>query len=328
MRKKLNYIAKICQNHKGKIKNVEKMIHDCAEAGANIVKMQYIFSKNLSFRPEFENGLKIKNKVYAIKRPFKTEHDRLRKLELPNKECEKFVKICEKNEVSSSITCFAREHIPTLKNLGFKIIKVASYDCGSHSMISEISDKFNNIVVSTGASYDEEIQLTAKILKKRKKNFTLLHCVTLYPTPLNELHLSRLKFLKNNSKNIGYSDHTSSLGKYKHLASMYAVYYGAETLERHIRIFDPDKTKDGPVSILPKEIKEVISFSKMSKVDQKEFLKDKFRSKFEVLGRKNRSLTDQEILNRNYYRGRFCSFLKKTKFPVFNWENTPLKNNH
>ena len=32
-------------------------------------------------------------------------------------------------------------------------------------MISEISDKFNNIVVSTGASYDEEIQLTAKILK-------------------------------------------------------------------------------------------------------------------------------------------------------------------
>ena len=71
MRKKLNYIAEICQNHKGKIKNVEKMIHDCAEAGANIVKMQYIFSKNLSFRPEFENGLKIKNKVYAIKRPFK-----------------------------------------------------------------------------------------------------------------------------------------------------------------------------------------------------------------------------------------------------------------
>ena len=112
------------------------------------------------------------------------------------------------------------------------------------------------------------------------------------------------------------------------LTDEYYVYYGAETLERHIRIFDPDKTKDGPVSILPKEIKEVISFSKMSKVDQKEFLKDKFRSKFEVLGRKNRSLTDQEILNRNYYRGRFCSFLKKTKFPVFNWENTPLKNNH
>ena len=66
----------------------------------------------------------------------------------------------------------------------------------------------------------------------------------------------------------------------------------------------------------------------MSKVDQREFLKEKFGSKINVLGKKNRSLSRQEILNRNYYRGRFCSFLKKTKFPVFNWESTPLKNSY
>ena len=93
MKKKLNYIAEICQNHNGKINNVEKMISQCAEAGASIVKMQYIFSKNLSFRPEFENGLKINNKVYAIKRPFKKEYNRLKTLELPSKECKKFVKM-------------------------------------------------------------------------------------------------------------------------------------------------------------------------------------------------------------------------------------------
>ena len=43
-----------------------------------------------------------------------------------------------------------------------------------------------------------------------------------------------------------------------------------------------------------------------------------------VGGKSSRSLTRLEILNRDYYRGRFCSFTKKNKVPIYNWEETKL----
>ena len=67
----IKYIAELCQNHLGKIKNVEKMVEQCAFYGAKIIKLQYILSKNLSHRPEFDFGLKNKKKIIIIKRPFK-----------------------------------------------------------------------------------------------------------------------------------------------------------------------------------------------------------------------------------------------------------------
>ncbi len=322
MKNKINFIAELCQNHLGKISNIEKMVYDTALNGANIIKTQYIFSKNLSFRPEFENGVSIKNKQLIIKRPFKSEFNRLKKLDLRFRDYEKFIKICEKNKVTPMITCFAREHIKDLKNIGFKYIKVASYDCASFQMLKELKSNFNNIIVSTGATYDHEIEYASKILNKIKK-FALLHCVSIYPTPLKELNLKRISFLKKYSKKVGFSDHSIGIDENKNFACKAAIYYGANYLERHIRIFNYDKSKDGIVSILPSDIKNIINFSNLSKKDQLLHLKDKYKIKYEkTLGSKYRKLTNTELLNRNYYRGRFASF-KKNQI-INNWEETPI----
>ena len=322
---KLNYIAELCQNHQGKMKNIEKMIYECVKAGATTIKMQYIFSKNLSFRPQFEFGAKIRNKRLIIKRPFSNEYKRLRGLDIPNSYYKNFLKICEKNRVTAAITCFAREHIDILRDLGFTKIKIASYDCSSYRLLEEVSKKFEHLIISTGATYDEELLTTAKLLKNLNVNFSMLHCVTIYPTPINYLNLNRINYLKKITKNIGYSDHSLAYGKNKHLASMFAIYFGAKIIERHIRIADIHETKDGPVSLLPDEISEVIEFSKLSKKDMLIYLKDKFPINRNIVGGKSsRSLTRLEILNRDYYRGRFCSFTKKNKIPIYNWEETSI----
>ena len=164
----LKYIAELCQNHLGKFENIEKMVEECAYNGAKIIKLQYILAKNLSYRPVFDHGLNDGNNKLFIKRPYIAEYKRLKKLELKDKEIKKFVKICERNDVEPAITCFARENIDILKDLGFKTIKVASYDCGSFQLIREISDKFKNLIISTGATFDDEIEKTFGILKKKK----------------------------------------------------------------------------------------------------------------------------------------------------------------
>ncbi|MDC3036414.1 N-acetylneuraminate synthase family protein [Candidatus Pelagibacter sp.] len=326
MNKDITYIAELCQNHNGKFKNVEKMVYECAKYGADIIKLQYIYSKNLTYRAKFEEGYSKKSKKKIIKRPFLQENKRLKKLELSHKELEKFIKICEKNNVKPAITCFAREHVNEIYNLGFKIIKVASYDCASYQLLRELKKKFKKIIVSTGATYDDEIKYSSKILNKEDIDFSLLHCVTIYPTPINKINLSRIKFLKKFCKNVGFSDHSLSDERTKNYASLASIYFGAKLIERHIRILDRDSSKDGPVSIKPIDIKEIKEFSKMNKSEQKEYLvKECNLNLNKIKGKSVREMSHEEILNRDYYRGRFASYINQSKRPIFNWDETPIK---
>jgi len=320
--KNFKFIAELCQNHLGNTKNVEKMLDQCASNGAKIVKLQYIYSKNLSFRPRFENGITYNSKTYSIKRPFKSEFNRLKKLELPEKGFEKFVRLCEKYDVSPLVTCFSRDHVNKIYNLGFRKVKVASYDCGSFQLIRDLSKRFKELIISTGATFDDEIEKSVKILKENKTKFTLLHCITLYPTPLNFLNLARIKFLEKFTNSVGYSDHSLSTNNKKNLASLCSIYFGAKYIERHIRIYDHDKSKDGKVSILPEEIIEILEFSRLNKNDQKKYLNEKFKiNPSNYYGKQKRELTHEELLNRDYYKGRFCA---KSFRDVYNWEEVKI----
>ena len=82
MKNNFTYIAELCQNHNGEFKNVEKMVYESALNGAKIAKLQYIYAKNLTYRPKFESGYFNKGKKKIICRPFLQEKKRLKKLEL------------------------------------------------------------------------------------------------------------------------------------------------------------------------------------------------------------------------------------------------------
>jgi len=324
--KKIKYIAELCQNHNGKEKNLDEMLDRCVKSEADYVKLQYIFSKNLVFRPIFETGFSKGKKILSIKRPFKEEYNRLKNLELKNKVYEKFVTKCEKLGVKPMITCFSRDNVNTLYNMGYKDIKIASYDCSSFEMIREMSKKFDNIVMSTGATYLDEINKSCEILNKSKKIFSLLHCVTIYPTPINKINLKKIDFLKNKFKvPVGFSDIRNLLTKKKNLASKLSIYFGAQIIERHITILPKDMSKDGKVSILPEDIPEIKKFSKLTKDDQKIHLKDIYN--FDVKNLENKKLdldlSHEELLNRYFYKGRFGSILSNKRI-VYNWDEVSL----
>ena len=321
MRKnKVSIIAEFCQNHNGNTNILSKMIDKAVENGATHLKIQNIFANELTFRPKFENGIKINKKIYSIKRPYKDEYKRLKKLELSIKQIQYFKKKCESYSVIPLITCFTRSQINLLKKLNFKLIKVASIDCASYQLLRDLVDNFDEIIVSTGGTYDNEIKKAASILNKKK--FSFLHCVSIYPTPMESVNLSRLNYLKKFTKTVGYSDHTKYLDK-NLIAIKFAIYLGAEIIEKHFTILNPKETRDGIVSMNEKQLNEISKFSKLSKSDQKLILSKiskKFRNK--LLGKSNRKLTDVELLNRDYYRGRFASTSKKnkTKRYIYNWD--------
>ena len=206
---------------------------------------------------------------------------------------------------------------------------MASYDCASFQLIRELTKKFKKIYVSTGATFDEEVKKTNKILIESLIEYELFHCVTIYPTPLNFMNLNRINWLKELTRNVGFSDH-SHVGNNGILAAKVATLYGINSVERHFTTLDPSETKDGPVSIQPNHLKELIAFSNLSREDKIKSLKEEYPNWKELNGYKNYLLTKEEMLNRNYYRGRFASPMKQqdindpSSYFIYNWEETPL----
>ena len=309
-------IAECCQNHNGNLDILKKQIHTAAENGANYVKIQAIRSKELTHRVIFDDGVIDDNgKVLAIKRPYESEKERLKKLDLTLENEAWFVRECNSAGVASMTTAFTISAVREIKDLGYEAIKIASYDCASYPLIREVKKYWNNIFVSTGATYDDEITKTAEILSG--SNFHFLHCITLYPTPMEDLHLNRMSFLRRFTNNVGYSDHTNveSTNLY---ASKIALALGATCIERHFTILEKDETKDGPVSIKPYQLKELSDFAKLSRFDMMSVIKKEYPDWQKTLGSFSRELSDKEKLNRDYFRGRFASIVSE-KY-IYNWE--------
>ena len=103
--------------------------------------------------------------------------------------------------------------------------------------------------------------------------FALLHCVTVYPTPLNLCNISKIKFLKKYTPFVGWSDHTE-FEKNRHTASLASILFGGKIIERHFTILKRSKTKDGIVSINPEDAREFIKLSKLKNSDIRDYLKD------------------------------------------------------
>jgi N,N'-diacetyllegionaminate synthase len=317
-------IAELCQNHNGRFELVERMVESAAEAGATHIKLQTIYANTLAFRPQFEEGLTQDGRVRAIKRPYQPEYQRLKGLELTPDQCARFVEVCRAARVVPVTTCFARIHVASIAQQGFETIKVASYDCASYPMLRDLAGKFRELIVSTGATFDDEIRHAANSL--RGTSFSLLHCVTLYPTPLDQMHLARMEWLRELAPRVGFSDH-SLVARDGIIAAKAALALGAELVERHFTVLAADESKDGPVSITPEQLKELAVFAKLELPERVARL-DSERPDWRVmLGERQRALSDAELLNRDYYRGRFASprpGAEPGTRMIYNWEETPL----
>lgn len=324
----MKIIAELCQNHNGDESTLHEMVREAAEGGATHIKVQNIYVKNLTHRPEFDVGISQNTEIKIIKRPFDAEYERLKTLELDDKILKNFIELCKGHDVVPLTTCFARDDVSHARQLGFEEIKVASYDCASYQLLRELKDNFRHVYISTGATFDDEIRTAARVFHDCREKFSFLHCVTKYPTQLSDFNLARLEFLKQHSNEVGLSDH-SLVSRDGVFATKCAIYLGATIIERHFTILAEDKTKDGPVSITPKLLDEIRLFCLKDKSGQKKELDSVLRNWEAILmGDEQRVLSHEELLNRAYFRGRFASprIMGKNDSSnmIFNWEETAL----
>ncbi|MSR78369.1 MAG: general stress protein [Candidatus Omnitrophica bacterium] len=314
-------IAEFCQNHNGDLAILQEMVWAAKEAGADYAKIQTLFAEDLTRRTEFEEGRMENGAVQILKRPYQPEYDRMKRLELSEKDHELFIETCRKAGITPLTTVFSRCRIPWVKALGFKTLKIASIDCASFPMIEELAGHFDHLIISTGATFSHEIVRTAQILKSKQAAWTFLHCVSVYPTPLSRFNLRRMNFLKQFTPSVGLSDH-SAPAKDGIKASVAALSLGAEWIERHFTILPQDQTKDGPVSINAVQLKELAYWARRPLKEVQNKVERDIPEYSSMLGTEDSELSHEELVNRAYYCGRFANYVAGEV--VYNWEDKPV----
>ena len=123
--------------------------------------------------------------------------------------------------------------------------------------------------------------------------------------------------MRKKSKVVGLSDH-SDPEKDKNIIPAAGFLKRIDYIEKHFSVLDKNQTKDGPVSASPEQLKEISKLSSMKEEDLRLYLKDMGVSIEKIFGSELRELTDTELLNRDYYQGRFA--YKDNNNTWFNWD--------
>jgi sialic acid synthase SpsE len=316
----VNIIAEFCQNHNGDVGVLNRMILEAKESGASHAKIQGLYSSELTNRPEFEPE---NQKEGSLLRPYQAEFDRLAELDLTLESESNFVEACKQAGIIPMTTVFTHLGLDRALKAGFRNFKIASYDCASRALISRILPHADELVISTGATMWNEIEMTSKLVSQEKKPHTkiaFLHARTIYPTPLDKMNISRMLFLRYLGWETGLSDHSRPEVDGL-ISSKLAIHLGASYVERHFTVLARTETRDGPVSITPLELQELIEFSKKdSQVRYSELssINDLARISF---GESELEIDPTEAINAKYYRGRVASWQGSKQ--VYSWESWP-----
>ncbi len=286
-------IAEVGINHDGSLKKAKKLISLAQKSGASAVKFQIyktekIMSKNYSVN-------KIKN--YSPTKQYKL----LKKNELSFAQFNELKKFCDKNKIEFLATPFDNESADFLKKINVRLIKVASGDFNNFLLIDHLIKKRKHIIFSTGRMNLSQINKTIKFLKKKRfSNYSLLHCVSSYPTIPNEINLKSINFLKKKFKcNIGFSDHSKGI-----LAPVIAFTLGATIIEKHITLNRNGNGPDHQSSLEPDEFKQMVDAITFTKVALGKAIKKTSKSELKTKDKSQRSL----YLKRDIKKGQRIKF--------------------
>ena len=137
------------------------------------------------------------------------------------------------------------------------MVKIPSGEITNLPYLRKAARLFRQVILSTGMTTISEIKDAVSVFIEAgipKKNITILHCNTEYPTPMDDVNLKAMLHIQEVfGTEVGYSDHTLGIE-----VPIAAVALGASVIEKH---FTLDRTLPGPdhrASLVPDELAELV----------------------------------------------------------------------
>ena len=251
MKKNINkcyIIAEAGLNHNGSVKIAKELIDAAANAGVDAVKFQ-----------------KRTVDILATKQTLDSLDDRFPEFGSTYREIREYLELdfeqyVELKQYSKSkgldfiVTAFDKEAVDFLLKVGVECFKLASHSLTNFDLLEYLSKHKKQTILSTGMAELDEIDRAVEIFKNNDCPLSLMHCVSAYPTPLDECNILMMNKLKQRYElPTGYSGHELGF-----LPSIVAATMGAQLIERHYTLDKSMTGFDHKMSLDPEQLTQMV----------------------------------------------------------------------
>lgn len=272
-------IAELSANHNGSLETAIETIRGAKRAGADCIKLQTYTADTITIDSNKDDFV-IKGTIWEGKNLYKLYQEAYTPWE--------WHKILFKTAEEEGLICFSspfdKTAVDFLESLDVPAYKIASFEITDIPLIEYVASKGKPVIISTGISQIEDIELAIETCKKvGNHDIALLKCTSSYPAPIEEANMIMIKDLAERFNVItGLSDHT--MGS---TVPVVATCLGAKIIEKH---FILDRKIGGPDSSFSLNENE---FSDMVKT---------IREAEQAIGQIDYKLTDKQKKGRDFAR--------------------------
>ena len=220
MKNKVNIIAEIGINHNGDLDLCKKLIDSAVLSGCDYVKFQ---KRNPEVCVPEEQKLKPKSTPWGEMTYLDYKH----RVEFGKKEYDEINRYCKEKGIGWFASVWDTDSVDFMCNY-VNIAKIPSALITNKDLVEYARTKFDYLIISTGMSTEDEIE---EAVKNSNPN-VIMHTNSTYPSPINELNLEYIYWLKNKyGKEVGYSGHEYGL-----VTTFATIPMGVTWVERHITL--------------------------------------------------------------------------------------------
>lgn len=239
-------IAELSANHNGSLERALETIEVAQKCGADAIKLQTYTPDTMTIdcdSPDFviKGGLWNGSKLYDLYRSAHTPYDWHKAM----------FAHARKLGITVFSTPFDETAVDLLEQIDAPAYKIASFEMTDLPLVKYIARTGKPIIMSTGMASEQEIFESVQTARDAGcQDLVLLHCISSYPSPIDQANLRQIPELAQKFDVIGgLSDHT--LGTTVAVAS---VALGACVIEKHFTIDRQDKGPDSAFSLEPDEL--------------------------------------------------------------------------
>ena len=229
-------IAEAGVNHNGSLELALELVSAAKACGADAVKFQTFEARSLVTR----SAAKAAYQLAASDATDDSQYAMLAPLELDRTAWRRIHAHCRDVGIEFLSSPFDERSVDVLDELGVRAFKVPSGEITNLPYLVHLGAKGKPVLLSTGMAWLGEVEAAVRTLQDAGvRELTLLHCVTEYPAPPEQINLRAMATLAAAfGLPVGYSDHTAGIE-----IAVAAVALGAAVIEKH---FTLDTNLPGP----------------------------------------------------------------------------------
>ena len=212
-------IGEIGINHNGDLELCKKLIDSAVLAGCDYVKFQ---KRNPDVCVPEEQKSKPKSTPWGDMTYLEYKY----KVEFGKEEYDEIDRYCKEKGIGWFASVWDKDSVDFMANYG-SITKIPSALITNKELVEYAREKFDYLIISTGMSTEDEVEEAVMISNPD----VIMHTNSTYPSPIEELNLEYIHWLKKYGVEVGYSGHEYGL-----VTTFATIPMGVTWIERHITL--------------------------------------------------------------------------------------------